>query len=321
MYKRLIFDHEVLNFLDRNQSRISQILIHGMSGFISDDGNFIKRDDDGLSYLPKSKYGVIEKDDRKDPFGDGVGRVKIKVGRFVKKFLNKKAFQEFGLGDSDVESFVNSYKSYFDSDPKKLKIVEGKDILKYYLEENYYKPDNCRYGSLWNSCMRQSERNKFMKLYSVNPNVKMLVLFSDDDKVRARALLWDDIKEFDSDNVYKFMDRVYTIFDHDLNLFKYWSKENGYISKWEQSAKSESHVDVDGEHQRKELYVVLENHDLTYFPYLDTFKYYDVRKGRFSNTQNKNYNYILVQSSGMVEREREEEYDDEGYDGDDGEEW
>ena len=315
MYNRLIFDHEMMNFLDRSTHfRISQILIHGMSGLIKEEGNFVKREDDEidtLSYLPKSKYDIIKNDEGKDPFGDGVGRTKIKVGRFIKRFLSKEAFNEFGIADSDVEKFVNYYKSYFNYDPKKLIVVEGEDIKKYYLEDNYFRPDGCRYGSLWNSCMRQPDRNKFMTLYSVNP-VKMLVLLTDDGQVRARALLWDEIKEFNSDNVYKFMDRIYTVYDHDVDIFKKWAKDNGYLTKWEQNAKSELYVDIDGNPERKHLYVILENHNLSYYPYLDTFKFYDTYKGRFSNSQNYNFDYVLVQSSGRVQREEDtEEYYDE----------
>jgi hypothetical protein len=313
MYNRLIFDHEMLNFLDRSNNRISQILIHGMSGLIKEEGNFIKRVDntiDTLSYLPKKKYSVIKEDQSKDPFGDGVGRQTIKVGRFVKKFLSENAFDEFDIKDSDVEKFVNSYKSYFNFDPTKLKIVEGEDVKKYYLEDNYFRPDGYRYGTLWNSCMRQSERNKFMNLYVYN-DVKMLVLFSDDNKVRARALLWNDVKEFNSDKSYKFMDRIYTVYDHDVDIFKKWAKENGYLTKWEQNAKTELYVDVDENPERKHLYVILEKHNLSYYPYLDTFKYYDTFKGRFSNSQHYSYEYTLVQSSGLVERESEPEYDED----------
>jgi hypothetical protein len=314
MYNRLIFDHEMLNFLDRSNSRISQILIHGMSGLIQEEGNFIKRVDDTidtLSFLPKKKYSVIQDDHRKDPFGDGVGRQTIRVGRFIKKFLTENAFQEFGLKDSDVERFVNSYKSYFNYDPTKLQIVEGEDVRKYYLEDNYFRPDGYRYGTLWNSCMRQSERNKFMNFYVMN-DVKMLVLFSDDNKVRARALLWEGVKEFDSDKTYKFMDRIYTVYDHDVDIFKKWAKENGYLTKWEQNAKTELYVDVDGNPERKHLYLVLDKHNLSWYPYLDTFKYYDIFKGRFSNSQDYSYHYTLVQSNGLVERESESsDYDED----------
>lgn len=317
MYNRLIFDHEMLNFLDRSHNmRISQILIHGMSGLIKEEGNFIKRIDgtiDTLSYLPIKKYSAIQNDQSKDPFGGGVGRQTIKVGRFIKKFLSENAFQEFGIKDSDVEKFVNLYKSYFNYDPEKLKVVEGEDVKKYYLEDNYFTPSGSKYGTLWNSCMRQKERNKFMNLYVLN-NVKMLVLFSDDNKVRARALLWEDVKEFDSDKTYKFMDRIYTVYDHDVNIFKNWAKDNGYLTKWEQNAKSELCIDLDGCPERKHLYVILEKHNISWYPYLDTFKYYDIFKGRFSNSQHYSYEYTLVQSSGLVEREQEteEEWEDDG---------
>ena len=320
MQNRLIFDHEMYNFLDRRGDRISQILIYGMSGLISEEGNFIKRVDgeiDTLSYLPIKKYLSIKEDQSKDPFGDGVGRQTIRIGRFIRKFISKQGFDEFGIKDSDVEKFVNHYKSYFNYDPTMLKTVEGEDVKKYYLEDNYLRPDGNRYGTLWKSCMRQADRNKFMNLYVFN-GVKMLVLFSDDGKVRARALLWEGIKEFNTDREWKFMDRIYTIYDHDVNIFKKWAKENGYLTKWEQSAKSEIFVDIDDKPVIKQLYINLEKHNLSWYPYLDTFKYYNIFEGRFSNSQSLSYQYTLVQSTGLVERERERE---EEYDGDDDDDW
>jgi hypothetical protein len=76
------------NFLDRRGDRISQILIHGMSGLINMEGNFIKRIDseiDTLSYLPTKRYLSIKEDQSKDPFGDGIGRQTIKNGRDIIK--------------------------------------------------------------------------------------------------------------------------------------------------------------------------------------------------------------------------------------------
>jgi len=60
----------------------------------------------------------------------------------------------------------------------------------------------------------------------------------------------------------------------------------------------------------------LEKHNLSWYPYLDTFKYYNLCKGRFSNSQSYNFDYTLVQSSGLVEREQEtneEEWDDDEF--------
>jgi hypothetical protein len=238
----------------------------------------------------------------------------MKIGRFLRKFLNEYSIKNYEIDDTQIEKFVNTFKSYFSRDTSKLKIVEGKDILKYYQEDSYHTNGGCRYGSLWNSCMRQTERNKFMKLYADNiDKVKMLVFFDDEEKIRARALLWDGVRDHnDKDARYKFMDRIYSFYDHDVDFFKDWAKDNGYIAKWEQSAKSERDFDLgDRVHSRMSLYVKLENTEQDYYPYLDTFKFYNVDKKRFSSSDGFNFDYVLIQSSGATEREEEEPDEEE----------
>lgn len=132
MFNRLIFDHEMSNFLYRGNNRIAQILIHGMSGYIKEEGNFFKRvpdSIDSLSYLPKKKYGLIEADHSKDPFGDGIGRQNIKIGRFIKKFLDPAAF------DASAELLLvtpdDPNKHLSDLNPairKRIKSVVGKSV-------------------------------------------------------------------------------------------------------------------------------------------------------------------------------------------------
>ena len=307
----LIFDNEMFEFLRfaQRDSIIAALLLQGDNSHILDEGNYIKRvgdEIDAVSFLPKSKYEKVE-----DNWTNG--RVKIKIGRFVRKFLTEFSVKNWNVNDVLIEKFVNLYKSYFSRDISKLKIVEGDDILKYYLEDNYHVLSGSRNGSLWNSCMRQRERNKFMTLYAKNiDKVKMLVFFSDDDKVRARALLWEGVKDHkDSTKEYKFMDRIYYYYDHDINFFKDWAKENGYLCKWEQSAKTEMLFDDGtGSPVKKSLYVMLDEHNLSYYPYLDTFKFFNFDKGRFSNSDSYNFDYILVQSSGAMEREREPDEDE-----------
>ena len=308
----LIFNDEMYSFLQfaQRESIIAALFLQGDSSHINDEGNYVKRVEDEIdvvSFLPKSKYEKVENEWES-------GRIKIKIGRFIRKFLTDFSIQNFNINDQMIEKFVNLYKSYFSRDISKLKIFEGEEILKYYLEDNYHSLNGNRAGSLWNSCMRQRERNKFMKLYAKNSDkVKMLVFFSDDDKVRARALLWEGVKDHkDSTKEYKFMDRIYYVYDHDINFFKDWAKENGYISKWEQSAKTELLFDIDGEVKRLQLYVNLDDSGLSYYPYLDTFKNFCVSRNRFSNSQNYNFDYVLVQSNGQVERDPEpDEYFDE----------
>lgn len=309
----LIFNDEMYSFLQfaQKESIIAALLLQGGESHLFDEGNYIKTEPnevDVISFVPKSK---IEKVD--DPWNES--RTKIKIGRFIKKFLTEFSVKEFGVNDSLIEKFVNIYKSYFSRDITKLKIVEGDDILKYYQEDSYYMQNGNRHGSLWNSCMRQKERNKFMKLYSSNPDkVKMLVFFADDDKVRARALLWYGVKDHKDDSIeYKLMDRIYFYYDHDINFFKDWAKENGYLTKWEQSAKSQMYFDENGSQVVKSLYVILDKVNFPYYPYLDTFKFFKSNKSRLSNSDSYNFDYTLIQSNGQLERDPEpdEEFHDD----------
>jgi hypothetical protein len=47
--------------------------------------------------------------------------------------------------------------------------------------------------------------------------------------------------------------------------------------------------------------------DFLYYPYLDTFKFFNKNKNRFSNSDRFNWDYKLVQSDGSLERDREED--------------
>ena len=313
----LKFDNEMYRFLEfaSRGSVIAQVLMNGDSKLLVMEGNFIsklEKEIDMVSFLPVSKFEKVEDVWHK-------GRTSMKIGRFLRKFLNEYSIKNYEIDDTQIEKFVNIFKSYFSRDTSKLKIVEGSDILKYYQEDSYHM-NGGRYGSLWNSCMRQSERNKFMKLYADNVGkVKMLVFFDDNEKIRARALLWEGVREHnDKDARYKFMDRIYSFYDHDVDFFKDWAKDNGYITKWEQSAKSEKDFDLgDRVHSRLSLYVKLDNTEQEYFPYLDTFKFYKVDKNRFSNSDSFTFDYVLIQSNGATEREEEPDEEEPEYWGDD----
>lgn len=307
----LKFDNEIYRFLEfaARGSVIAQILLNGDSKLLVLEGNFIskvEKEIDMVSFLPASKFEKVEDVWHKS-------RTSMKIGRFLRKFLNEYSIKNYEIDDTQIEKFVNTFKSYFSRDTSKLKIVEGEEILKYYREDSYH-TNGCKYGSLWNSCMRQAERNKFMKLYADNVGkVKMLVFFDDNEKIRARALLWEEVRDHsDKDVRYKFMDRIYSFYDHDVDFFKDWAKDNGYITKWEQSAKSERDFDLgDRVHSRMSLYVKLENTEQEHYPYLDTFKFYKVDKNRFSNSDSFTFDYVLIQSNGATEREEEEPDEEE----------
>lgn len=309
MSNRLIFKPDMIDFLDKTSriSKVSMLLLNGTGDLINLEGNFILRDGLDITYLSKSK---IAKTDRYEYYNKGVGRTRIKIGRFARKFLSDISVSSYDINDREIEIFVNLFKSYFNRNLDNLKIVDGVEILKWYLEDNYQLLNDCRYGSLWNSCMRYNNRNSFMSLYTKNSNIKMLILLDDVGKLSARALLWEGVSDVDG-KTYKVMDRIYSFHDHDVNFFKDWAKENGYIYKYEQSAKSERLFISNDIVVELDLTVQLENWTSEYYPYLDTFKFFESQYGKLSNSDKFKFQYILVQSNGGLFPEQPEP-DDEG---------
>ena len=123
----LIFTDEMYSFLQfaQRESIIAALFLQGDSSHINDEGNYVKRVEDEIdvvSFLPKSKYEKVENEWEN-------GRIKIKIGRFIRKFLTDFSIQNFNVNDQMIEKFVNLYKSYFSRDISKLKIVDGEEIL------------------------------------------------------------------------------------------------------------------------------------------------------------------------------------------------
>lgn len=304
----LYFDTKFRDFLSntRHLCRLSEIIQYEQSLILNDQGNFIKVENkDTVSFIPKNKLHLAV-----DGFDNKKYRTPVKVGRFITKFLKKEARLLFYIQDSDVEIFVNLFKSYFDRDTTKFKIISGDEIPRWYLEDNYFRPNGCRHGALWNSCMRHSHKNSYMKFYSQNPDkVKMLINVDQDGKLKTRALLWDNVTDKNG-NVFKVMDRIYSVYDYEISSFKQWASDNGYIYKLEQSAKSELHFITENGVELLELSIKLDKWVDTKYPYIDTFKYLNYRGGVLSNSQNSNYDFILVQNDGTLEREELSDIDD-----------
>ena len=304
--RTLFVDQDFFQFLLNNNSLISSIFIN--LDFPS-DMNYIAPTDsqDKISYLPMEKFvdGI-----EFDPYAKRVGRVTLKVGRFINKFLTEDIVQKFGINKHEVEKFVNLYKSWFDPSKYVLKIVEGEEIRKWYQEDNYYTPNGMTCGTLWNSCMRYKKRMVFLDLYCKNPLIKMLVMLQEVDGqffVRSRALLWEEVhidKDFSGSlpNTVKVMDRIYSVFDSDVDTFKKWAIQNGYIPKYEQNAKSHQFFDIKGEIVRLRCSVKLDQSRFKFYPYLDTFPFFNYSSGELSNDEfGFAWDYRLVQADGGLE--------------------
>lgn len=188
------------------------------------------------------------------------------------------------IAEKDVEIFAKLYKSVLTSTKFKFEIVEGEDIKKYYHYPTYFSGS----GSLGNSCMKYDNCQKYMSLYTLNPDVLKMIIMVDpiasknnNPCLMGRALLWHF-----GDN--KIMDRIYTINDEDLQFhFKKWAIENGYIYKSEQKWNNTLQFDRDGVKEVSKFEFKLNNFLFDRYPYMDTFKFLNRKTGIISNYINE----------------------------------
>lgn len=210
-------------------------------------------------YLRHYKEDILKK---------GKNRSVTSLGKVVNKLFPEQ-YKASGKPGEDIESFVNEYKSIIVNN-KTFEMVYGNDIVYWYNEDHY----NKKGGSLNSSCMRYEECDAYLSFYSNNKNkVSLLILkdIKDDSLIRGRALIWK-LNE-PKDRI--FMDRIYTVYDSDINLFINYAKENKWLYKNKQNYITDEIADpVDGKVSNIQLVVngVSSNDE---YPFLDTLCYYD----------------------------------------------
>jgi hypothetical protein len=141
----------------------------------------------------------------------------------------------------------------------------------------------------------------YFDIYIKNVDVcKLIILRSveDDTKIVGRALLWtlSDGK--------KFVDRIYTIQDSDVQLFRDYTKENGWYTKqYNSSSDSGRAIAPDGTLvDLGTITVDIISGMYEAYPYLDTLKYFKPREGTLSNVRTgRGDEYTLEDTSGNWE--------------------
>ena len=226
-------------------------------------------------------------------------RSKFKWGRFLNSNFEGK-YQQSGAADrSDIETFVNKYKSVVDRDvsAELFDIINGSDIAKYYNWRKYARPDS---GSLGNSCMRSVDSSYF-DIYAKNPEkVSMVILRDKDDnkQIIGRAIVWS----LDSHPGITFMDRIYVSNYADEQKFKDFAHTNKWLYKSDQAIGSEiSLVNLDGSRKQYDIWTKLNpiHHDR--YPYCDTMRYYNHESGVVSNCEKFNPMLLLGSTGGDYE--------------------
>jgi len=177
--------------------------------------------------------------------------VMTRPGRFFKKF---------GIDDtSNLEKITGEFKDY------EFKLVQGEDIRKYYLGDNYTKLES---STLHQSCMRGRDCQPYFDFYV--EHLKMLVAFDSDHRIYGRALLWENV--FLNGKSITFLDRIYGV-NAFVAMAKEYAKKHGWYHKQEQNYTSQMQIVCPNGEERTENLVYFCSNNYGFYPYMDTFVY------------------------------------------------
>jgi hypothetical protein len=241
-----------------------------------------KKDPSKISYAYPEK---LEKIENPEEYWTFKGRVEAKPASAIKKVLKD-------VTEKELDLFTSLYKAATANKEFDFQIVTGEDITKYY-HENTYTRDG--YGSLTASCMKYNHCSPYFSIYALNPEVcQMLLMFDNKGSLLGRALLWNTV-DTETGKEVKAMDRIYCINDDkNIHYFKEWADENGYVArknqKWFDCLRFESH----GNETKLKLSIKIKDTEYKYFPYVDTFKFWDIKNGILSNFLPADTTYIKV---------------------------
>lgn len=234
-----------------------------------------------ISYLPKDKEPVYSD----ETHWSRENRVCAKPARIIQKLMVHK------YSCKDYENFSNWFKSEV-IESGDFVIVEGEDIPRYYLEDNYYKDS----GTLGNSCMRYRKCQKYFDVYK--DHAKMLVCLKD-GLVLGRAIVWEI-------NGNTYMDRIYTCMDYLEHQFITYAEAHNWRYRINNDLlcdEEEQHWLVPDDGYKTSHFFDLEidlDKDYDYMPYLDSFRYLYLHKdgsGYLSTTYDEDDSTITFLSS------------------------
>lgn len=210
----------------------------------------------------------------------------LRLGRMARAILTAGSVD---FTDHELSQFVEQFTATFDFAANALRqfdIVSGDDIHKWY--------DSVRYtrggGSLNNSCMSSASRSK-LAIYCNNSNVSLVILYDDEgeiidgvyqsNKIKGRAILWKDCNI--NGEIATFMDRIYTTFESDTELFKQFAEKEGFFFKTNQGYGGQSISNGTRTIDRPVIVCSLNESDLSSYPYMDTMCYVDIDNNKCSN--------------------------------------
>lgn len=203
-------------------------------------------------------------------------RNEIKIGKLVKKISGNN------YKDSDIEKFVNLFKSSFDDSKKEFVLLKGSDIKWGYNSDNYL---TCK-GTIGSSCM--NDRTNYLELYSINEKVCQLLVLKEKGQIVGRALLWtlNTIVEEGTNkklDIKYYLDRTYTTEDYLIPKIQKYAENNGWAYKTENNYTNKSKITFNKEVYNVEMTVKVRSGTYKHYPYMDTFSRLNIYNGILYN--------------------------------------
>jgi len=210
----------------------------------------------------------------------------MKVGKFLKKI-------KASYNPSEIEKFVIAYKSIFLEKESEPFVIDGENLRNAFHIKNIA----AEVGDYATNCMRYESSQEFLDLFVENKeSVSAVVLKNEQDKILARALLWNT----DDGNIV--MDRVYAVDISWKSVLHKWANKNGYYYRAKDDTKpfNSNKFMYNGSEVTKAFTITLKKHNFKTYPYLDTF-FYLSEDGILSNVSfsDKSY-YELRNSMGLL---------------------
>jgi hypothetical protein len=215
-------------------------------------------------------------DNLKEVIRPSVWNPNLRFHSSIHKVLNKLFPTEYTEREKNM--FAESYyrlvvikdKSY------SFSVVQGEAIKDAYLEDNYLRPING--STLWQSCMRYQQCQKYLEIYVDNPEIVSLAVLEKHGMVVARAIIWT------SPDGKKHIDRIYTYNSEAEAIMTASIGTLGY---------SELRLFHGGQKYDLEIPLPYEKFlGYGYFPYIDSLKYYNLNNYKLQNHCENTSNYI-----------------------------
>lgn len=265
---KLFIDQTFVGLLDEVLNSVSDSLAYRLKYmrtdpdvFLFDQINFLKwEEDDTISYLSSKRIERVL-DAGGDVWTDS-SRQSMRAGRALRKVHKEEMHSEL------LERTVNLIAAVSAMRRIKIQVVDGDEIAYWYSGNRY---DSTTYGNaLGKSCMRYDECEKYLDLYTQNPDyVRMAILVNPNtNTLLGRALLWN------TDEEGWVMDRIYGSSTVEMQFIEYAKSNDMWRKTYQTFDTPREWTRPNGTETTKMLTVSMGgNKNMVYrrYPYLDTF--------------------------------------------------